>query len=344
MPPVKQVQPYFQRQTLQLARQTFALGGTVLSFQASRDSIIKGFNIVVEGTIGTAAATASVEGLAALVQNVSIRGSHKTESNVNPINNLSGPDLFELYQFQNASLPRVSGSLSSTGAFRLNIPVYFDNPRMPAPFNLATCLPAQNMTDLTIEIRTALQAQVDTNAVPTFALTSASCYVVQDQYMVETIDPDWKWTRNSLDVLDVPVLTTGSLDINLPTGGYYSLILMRAAATKNSAGVILTKQSDTTAYASSAPFNLDVGGGMKLYDVNKRVKLETDYLSIRADNLASTLDSLVDGNACIQFNQSPNQLYWTGQPTRGTNNLVLTTQVRTGTNASVRTVYQRIFA
>src|SRR5690606_41467132 len=68
----------------------------------------------------------------------------------------------------------------------------------------------------TIEIRTALQAQVDTNAVPTFALTSASCYVVQDQYMVETIDPDWKWTRNSLDVLDVPVLTTGSLDINLP--------------------------------------------------------------------------------------------------------------------------------
>ena len=66
--------------------------------------------------IGTAAATAAVEGLAAIISKVSIQGPLTGYAPLTPINNCSGGMLAEMAQFIRSNVSYSFGSLAATGA------------------------------------------------------------------------------------------------------------------------------------------------------------------------------------------------------------------------------------
>lgn len=335
----------WQRQVIQLQRTPAVLGQT-LNFQAQQDSFISEFLISLEGVIGTAAATANPEGLAALVQNVRVTGSLNAGGNINPINNVRGPQLFELAQFIRANVSYSFGSLGSTGSFGVYIPCTFENPRMGYPNQFMSVLPSNAMGQLSVSVTIANQNQVDTNSPATFALTSMNVSVQQNQFFVNTLPATtgqnaWQYFSTTVDVLTNNNVQSGIVQQQFPNGAAFLNILMRSmSATSASVRACVTKQADG---AATGPIDTtSTSAGFTLLDSNNVPKRQMDWYQIRKDNLDHITDSLVAGNACFQFNRGIMDVW---RPTPGPSIIPLNVPYTTTgtTNPLVEFVYQRLF-
>jgi hypothetical protein len=344
----KQWQPI----ALQLQRQNVTLGQTLNIQGVLQDSYTSEFLIMVEGTVTTAAATAAIEGLPALIQKVLISGPLPGYNTLTPINGLSGPMLSEFAQFKRRNVSYSFGSLASTGKFGVSIPCTFLNQRLGGAWARMSCLPTNIMGAVNFNIQIASQAQVDTNATPTFAASPLTVYVQQNEYKASTIPPlsalvpasqvqsgAFQFIPSSLNYLTTGTMVAGSAIQQLFPNGTYLALLLRAFSTTAS-GVATARQSDTVA---GGPIDLSVTSpGLILQDVNQQPKSAVTWYTIRKDNLDNIYDSLVTGNACFQFNNRAWEIF---QPAIGPNQIPLIYPVTlTGTtNPRVDFVYEQIF-
>jgi hypothetical protein len=343
----------FQPLTLPLQRANATLGQR-LYFQATQDSIIEEFLIMVEGTISTAAATATVEGLPALVQQVLVQGTLTGYSPPVPCNNMSGPMLSEYAQFKRANVSYSFGSLGSTGAFAVSIPVTFSHWRWPAPFRFASCLPAKWMGALNVNVTMAIQSQVDTDSSPTFAVSALSVYIQQNQFKSDTVPNvlsplvpaaqvpanSFQYIPSTLNYQSVLIPQAGPTQQQLfPNGTYLNVMVRSFTSTNSTTRVPTERQADGTA----GPIDTSVSSpGLVLQDVNQAPRRAADWYSIRKDNLDHIYDSLVDGNACFQMNRNLSDVF---QPQIGPNQIpLLYPVVLTGTsNPRIDFVYEQLF-
>lgn len=327
----------FYKMDLRTGANPFTLGGTT-AIQLNRDSLLEGIRIIITGTIATAAATASIEGLPALLQSITLRGS-SSGTNYQPINSLSGPDLYELHQFRRGAVPVADGALGSTGFFRIEIPITFRQWWFQGTDSYRTCLPAFQMSDLTLTMVAATQAQVDTNGTPTFALTSASIYVIQEESYRESVPKDFENPAIYLQELfevtqwDVQLVTNPNFIFEIPAGGLYSYLLLRSFSAAN------VKQADS----GSAPFTNGSTQQITLYDLAKRVKKDCSFMDLRGSNINDVVDTPIVGNACFVYGHEQNQLFDTTTLNKTTANVNMNANITTATGSKVRIVRNRIF-
>jgi hypothetical protein len=326
--------PNFYRQPLYQSTKAYTLGGGPYVFDVPRETVIERIHLFVEGVFSGAAATASVEGLAALAQSVTLRGSMAGEPSVQPINGLSGPDLFQAAQFHRGSIPHVVGSLGSAAKFRVTIPLYFQHPFFTFPQNLMAALPAYKMSDLTLTVNGATQAQLDSNATPTLAITSAVIGIEVFGFYRNTIPEGLPFLRSEWGQLqDDTITTSATREVKLPAGGDYTMLLVRSFYDGN------TKQAET----ASAPFTQPPGVPLSIFDIAGFPKLTSSFLAARAENLALCLDSLVAGNMAFVWNRGQDQVFQTGQIGMSLNNIKFQYDATANSGAKVRFVWNRLF-
>jgi hypothetical protein len=334
----------WQKQIILLQRTTTTLGNTV-NFLAQQDSIISEVLIGITGIISTAAATANPEGLTSIIQNVRITGSLNVGGNVNPINNVRGPQLAELAQFIRANTSFSYGSLTSTGAFGCYVPCTFEHARLGAPLQrFMSCLPANQMGNLNFNVTVSNQNQMDTNGTPTLAFSNITISVYQLQFFVGTIDPNFQYLISTVDqqLQSNPQTGTGQQQ-QFPNGAAYLNILIRSLSdTTTATRTCVTKQADGV----SGP--IDVSSttfGIVLLDSNNIPKSQTDYETLREDNannISGGATALIAGNACFQFNQSLSRIW---RPTPGPSIVPMNIgyNISGTTNATVEFIFQRLF-
>ena len=331
--------PNLYPQQLPVQAQTFALGGNNITFDIPRESVIDRMDVWVSGIIGTGAATAAIEGLSRLVNRIDLRGSLSGQPELVPISGLTGPDMFEIAQFQSNALPFAKGALGTAAFFYVNIPLFFrENFFGNEQLNILPSIPAYQMSDLTLNIQTALQSQVDVNTTPTFALTSATCGVNVYQCYRDTIPGNLQFIRGQFEVIqDDSVQTNSTREVKFPSGGDYSLLLARSFLSANA------KQTDATA-SGTGPLTSETGT-IKLYDLSRFTKMETSFGKIRAMNQHQTIDdTLVDGNAAFVFNRGPTNLFQTGKAGVALNNILMQYDASTpAAGGKIRFVYRRLF-
>jgi hypothetical protein len=331
--------PLFYPSTIRSAEvRPFTLGGTQISFDLPRESVIESIDIVIEGTVSTAASgggvNASVEGLPALIQQVQVRGSLAGSGEVLPVSSCSGPDLYELSQFQRGVLTPLVGSLSTTGFFRVVIPVHFRQYFFGDKYsNLRTALPAFAMSSLSVNLTTATQSQVDVGSSPTLAISNAHAWIRVHQCYRDSVPQDFAFIRSFVEVIEDANIQTQSPRVQyFPASSDYALILVRSFGSLNG------KQND----ASTAPFAVGPNQYLNLYDLNRRQKVGTSFLDLRASNLGHTVDPLVTGNACFVFNRGAESLFQTGEINRAQTSIIAEYNAHASNGVKIRWVYQRI--
>jgi hypothetical protein len=336
---------------LQLQRQNVTLGQTVNVPGVLQDSYTAEFIIMCEGTITTIAATPAIEGLAALIQKVNISGPLTGYAPLTPVNGLSGPMLVEIGQFIRKCISYSWGSLGTTGKFGVSIPCTFTHPRMPFPYSHMSVLPTSLMGAVNFNIQMANQAQVDTNAAPTFAATM-TVYVQQNEYKAASIPAmsplvgaanvvpgSFQFIPSSLNYVQNTSVQTSAQSQQLFPNGTYLLLLVRSFVTAPS-GVATGRQSDTVA---GGPLDISTTTqGMILQDVNQTPKIAATFYTLRKKNLDDIEDSLLPGNANFSFNQGLASIF---QPQQGPNQIPLNYSTTTTGTTSPRIdfIYQQIF-
>ena len=328
----------WQRQIIQLGRQSAALGQT-LNFLAQLDSWVSEFIIFGEGVIGTAAATANPEGLSALLQQVRITGTLPSGNPISPINNLRGPQLNEIAQFIRSNVSFSYGSLGSTGNFGFYIPCTFEQPRMGS-LAFIGCIPAGTMGSLSINVSIALQSGVDTNGSATFALTSMQLGVEQRQFYPATVPQNSPYYLITLDQVVNANPQGGTQQQLFPNGSAYMLILIRSmASTAANTRTCITKQTD----AGQVPVDASpTAVGLNLQDAANLPKTQSYWGDMRKANLDQITDALVAGNICFQFNRGISDVW---RPGGSSQQIPLNYTVNTtGTTLPlIEFVYQRLF-
>lgn len=328
--------------------------GQQLAFQAIQDSIVSEFIIGVEGVIGTAAATATVEGLPSIISKVQVGGTLTGYQPLTPINGMSGPMLAECAQFIRSNVSYSFGSLGSTGAFGVYIPCTFLHPRLPGMWRYMSCLPAKWMGNLTVNVTIGTQAQMDTNASPTLAFTSLSVVIQQNEYKVSsipsTLSPlvpagsvpsgSFQFVPTTLNYVQNLNPQAGQQQQQLFPNGTYMLFLIRSfTGTTTATRTPTARQTDGTA----GPIDTSISTiGLVLQDVNQSPKQAVDWYTMRFENLNNITDSLVAGNGAMQFNRGLSDIF---QPLIGPNQVPLNYPVvLTGTtNPRIDFCYMQLF-
>lgn len=335
--------PTFYRQRLPVSVQNFTIGGPPVVFDIPRVSAISRINVYVTGVIGTVAATGAIEGLPKLVQSVLLRGTVTGSAVFEPISGLSGPDLAELAQFTDGTLPMKSGALTTAAAFGFHIPLNFRDSFFRGmgangqPASLLTAIPAFNMSGLTLTITPATQAQVDVNAIPTFALTTGTIYVEIDQYYPNTLPANYNFIRSSIELslVDTGIVTANPRQLQIAAGGHYTNMLFRSFSGANA------KQTEF----GGAPF-LTPNGDIILYDLNRFTKIETDFNRARATNALEVnggYSALVDGNFAFNFNRGETAVFQTSAIGTAQNTILFNYNAVASAGAQVRVVSRRLF-
>lgn len=336
--------------SLQLQRQNVVLGQTLNIQGILQDSYTSEFLIVIEGVIATAAATAAIEGLTAILQKINISGPLPGYQPLTPVNGLSGPMVTEIGQFIRKNLSFSFGGLGTTGKFGCTIPCTFINPRMKYPLSHMAILPTNIMGAVNFSVQVATQAQLDTNGTATLAFTSINIYVQQNEYKANSIPalaplipaPNaglFKFVPSSLNYVQNQNVQASQQSQQLFPNGTYMLILIRSFPT-TVGGVASSRQSDT---AVTGPFDTSITSqGIVIQDVNQAPKSAEDWYSLRKKNLDTIDDPLVTGNVCFQYNQGADKIF---QPIIGPNQIPLNyATVLTSTTAPrIDFVYQQIF-
>jgi hypothetical protein len=330
--------------------QAFTLGGNTVSFQLDKSSIIPQLNLVIEGTIATAATTPYVGGLAGLAQNVRVQFT-APGLNHTPVNGLNGDDLTEIYQFKTGQLPRVEGALNATGYFKVYIPIefkqnFFPNGKITTGATgsqttvypkYANSLPANACSDITLSFQSASQAQMDSGN--TLVISSCNVFVQQEIPDPTTIPAPFQYVKSAyeLTVINAQIVTGTQQQINISAGGRYTLMLMRAFSGVN------TKQADGT----GVPFTDGPQQQIQLLDLLRRVKYDTSFNWLRNENAeavtynANYSSPLVPGNAAFVFNRALNESFNTAGLSNTTNQVPIMCNFTAGGGASIRIVTER---
>lgn len=334
---------------LQLQRQNITFGNTFNIQGVLMDSYTSEFIIMVEGVIGTAAATACIEGLPAILSKVNINGPLTGYTPLTPINGVSGGMLSDISQFIRRNVSYSWGSLGSTGKFGVSIPCTFIRPRLGWPNCYMSVLPTKLMGSVNFNVLVASQAQLDTNATATLAFTNLTVYVQQNEYRKDTIpnmapagtakEGLWSFIPNSINYATNQNIQASQQTQQLFPNGTYTLIVVRSFPTAPN-GVPTSRQSDTVA---GGPIDLGLtSAGLIVQDVNQAPKNAVQWGTLRKENLDNVTDALVTGNVAFEWNQGLSKIF---QPSIGPNQIPLNyaTTLTGTTSPLINFVYDQIY-
>lgn len=212
-----------------LPDQTGALGATI-RFQLPRDFPREAFIIKVNAVVATTAATLAAERASGLVRRVRLFANDGgTQRTIVDCDGLAIHErAVQFGQSLDAQTAVAIGGTLAAATYNISFPFYYAPPILGTPTGDAFLqnFPRFN-NDPTLEITLATQAQIDTNATPTFALTG-SITVSVFELKREVAAPNWKFLNTEFLQQEKPYASTVVEDrYQLPVPGFHTFVLMR---------------------------------------------------------------------------------------------------------------------
>lgn len=307
----------FQQLIDTLPTQSGVVLGQKVRFVLPRDFPYEGFIIVVEPTVSGAAATIAPEGAFSLVQNVRLTANDGGQNR--DLVNADSMSIVQRHLANNSNLDTETlltfgNAFSTTTAKVLRVPHFFAPNTLEDP---ARSLFLQNFprfnNDPILEITIGTQAQVDTNATPTFAISACTVRVIILRRFV-TSD---KWNFLKTDFItqeQAYTLNAAAQRYNIPIPGWHFSLGMRmySSATalgdiSQTAGVFKIQALNTTERTMMATdiralnqlsisSDVTAAGVAGVQRVLQTTSTFIDYLSDLTGASVTNLDTLLNSN------------------------------------------------
>jgi len=291
---------------------------------------MEGFAIRVQPTLSAAAATIAPEGVFALIKNIRLTVNDGGSSrNVINADSMSMAQRWLQYNgnLDTATLLAFAGAFGSTGAKDITIPFTFapNCVEDPVRSHFLLNLPRFN-SDPVLEIQFGTQAEVDTHATPTFAISAMTVDLVTLKRFVKV--PYWQYldTEFFTSSQDYPNNSANQI-YDIPVPGYHMSIGARPYSSATAlgdftqSGGFVTIQALNTFERRIQPGNLlkmnqysegsDVtaGGANGAQRVLAASLYWWDYLTDLGGSNAMTLDGVLDTNPFVNVGTGP-QVVW----------------------------------
>jgi hypothetical protein len=167
------------------------LGGSV-QFQITRDFFLDSLMIEISGTVTGAAATASADGILALVKNIQLQiadgSSNRTQTNVSGVSAIQKGFLLTGSIDQATLNAFLIGA--GTGTFLIRYPLFFKHPKISDPIGSAFLLPLPRFNaNPILTVQMATQGGIDQNtSSPTFAISGGiTCRLLLNKRQVDNV-------------------------------------------------------------------------------------------------------------------------------------------------------------
>lgn len=287
---------------------SLALGSTI-RFEITREFHVEALYLVVVATPSGAMATANADALQAIVNRVQLQVSDGAQ-NRNVVD-VSGPALLELANQWIGGLDRDTatnvGTNPSSGAKTLIYPIWFAHPQLADPIGSVLLLPVPRFnSNPVLSVTFATQAQMDTNATPTFAVSALTAHLVIVRRQVNR--PNFPTFNTELAELEVAYPTTGNSQLyELQIPGSYTGILFRDYASLTSRSSIQTSGGENRLQLLGTVirrFRMEHLAAENDYSVrlypatwnNFAGSFYLDFLSDKNGEVAGDLGSVLDSN------------------------------------------------
>lgn len=233
-----------KRQDYTPSQSSLSLGQTV-RFELTREFHIEAIMLKVDVTVSGVSATPSADKILDLIKRVKLTCSDGSRTRT-PID-ASGVALIELAKQWQGGLDRrttlaIGGNSATT--YNITIPIYFAHPQVTDPLGSVLLLPAPRFNNNPVlEVQIASQADMDTNAVPTFAVSAltARCVVIRRQVS----KTNWPTFDTELVELEQAYPTTGNNQLyELQIPGSYTGILLRSYTSATARGDVMVANGE----------------------------------------------------------------------------------------------------
>jgi hypothetical protein len=258
----------FQKRTDFTPTQSSLALGSQIRFEITREFHYESIFLVVVATPSAAMATANADALQNLVNRVQVQISDGARTR--NVVDVSGPALLELAVQWQGGLDRDTaanvGTNPSSGAKTLIYPIWFSHPQVEDPIGSTLLMPAPRFNSNPVVLVTfATQAQMDTNATPTFAVSALTAYLILNKRQV---------TREKFPTFDTEL---AEIEVAYPTTGNSQLYELQIPGSYT--GILFRDYTSATARGS-----IQVSGGenrLQLLGTNlRRFRME----SLQAEN------------------------------------------------------------
>lgn len=296
-----------KRQDFSAIQSGITLGQTV-RFEITREFHIEAIYLVVKPTVSGAMATANADALQNIINRVQVQVSDGAQ-NRNVVD-VSGPALLELATQWIGGLDRNTAALvgtNGTGAKTLVYPIFFAHPQLSDPIGSVLLLPAPRFnSNPVVTVLMSTQAQMDTHATPTFAISACTMQLVVIRRQVNR--PKFPTFNTELAELQVSYASTGNAQLyELQIPGSYTGILFRDYTSATARGSIQTAGGENRLQLLGTVLRrFDMDHLQNENDLSVRLYPATwnnfsgsfylDFLSDKNGEVAGDLGSVLDAN------------------------------------------------
>lgn len=232
----------FQKRTDFTPTQSGLALGQTIQFQLTREFHVEALWLKVVVTPSAAMATANADALQNIVQRVQLQISDGARTR--NVVDVSGAALLDFAYETAGGFDRNTstnfGTNPSSGAKTLFYPIYCSHPQVEDPIGSVFLLPFPRYnTNPVLQVQFSTQAQMDTNATPTFAVSAMTASVVIMRRQVNR--PNWPTVDWELAEITQSYPTTGNSQLyELQIPGSYTGILLRDYTDLNTRAFIET--------------------------------------------------------------------------------------------------------
>lgn len=235
---------FTKRQDYAPTQSSLALGQTI-RFELTREFHIEAIFLKVDVTVSGVMATASADKILDIVKKVKVNISDGARTRT-PID-VSGTALIELAKQWQGGLDRrtqlaIGGNSATT--YNITYPIYFVHPQVDDPIGSTLLLPAPRFnSNPVVEVQFASQAELDTNATPTFAVSSLKARLVINRRQVTKVN--WPTFDTELVELEQGYATTGNNQLyELQIPGSYTGLLLRGYTSATARGDVMVADGE----------------------------------------------------------------------------------------------------
>jgi hypothetical protein len=314
----------FRQITDTLPSQSISLGQTV-RFVLPRDFPREAIMIKLTPIVSVTAATLNAERAFGLIRRVRLTANDGGQQRI--LIDCDGMAIQERAQqygmLMDSQTAVAFGGTLAAATYNITFPFFFGPPNLGTPTRdmFLQNFPRFN-NDPVLEITMATQAEMDSNATPTFAITSATVTVMELKR--EVAIPNWRFLNTEFIQQEVPFASTVTdYRYQLPVPGYHTMTLMRpysSVAALSSAIVTgnvrfevlnvsqlnmpfddMTRINQRSIYNGIAPAAADLLAA-SLLAVNRAC---IDWISTTQEDGIINLDTLLDTNPFSQLGTGP---------------------------------------
>jgi len=301
----------FQKRQDFLPKQSSLALGQTIQFQITREFHVESLLLRVDVTPSAAFATAAADGITGIVNRMQLNVSDGARTR--NVVDCSGAGLLEYAWHVQGGLDRQTQAVFQTtpaaGAKTIYYPIYASHPKIDDPVGSTLLLPFPRYNaNPTLTVQFATQAQLDTNATPTFAVSALSAYLLVNRRQVNRAN--WPTLDWELAEINVPYPNTGNSQLyEFQIPGSYTGILMRdyqglgtRAFLETSGGEnklqllgSVIRRFRVADVLAENDFNSRINSGTASY-TNPSAVAFMDFISDKSGESAPDLGSVLDAN------------------------------------------------